>query len=93
MAVVIMGFKWKLPSRIKLIAAVVASGNSGLEMVIMGGSALPLYYTALTHPIVMLAKELLFYILMNVCRSRKFIHCGFATAGDAPWFLPVFCKN
>ena len=93
MAVVIMGFKWKRTSLTKLTAAVVAWENSVLEIVIMEDSALPINYTDLIRLIVTLTKDLLFYILMIVSLSRKFIHCLFVIAGDALWFHQSFYKN
>src|SRR5450432_3180580 len=93
MAVVIMGSKCRQTSLTKLTAAAVAWVNSVLVTVIMEDLALPINYTGLIRPTVMLTKELLFYILMSAYLSRKFIHCLFIIAGAVLWFQLRFYEN
>jgi len=51
------------------------------------------FYMGSILPIATLAKEQLFYTLMNVFLTRKLIHCRFVIAGDARWFHQRFYKN
>ena len=87
------GFQIGVSSPIKLTADVVAWVSSELEIVITEDSAWHISYMDLIRLIVMLIKELLFYIHMIVFLIRKFIHYQFAIAEDVPWFRQLFCKN
>ena len=84
------GFQLNVIFLTQLIAVVHALGNLKLAIVTLGSLDWLISYTGLIHQTVMLIKEVLFYILINVFPNMKHSLCPFATVEAVPWCLQGF---